>query len=152
MQTRMTFGVIKTGGSGSDNLDGSAYADWLSGLAGSDPLRGGGGNDSLWGGEGADVLDGGAGFDLARYDYATQGVWASLDNPAMNTGEAAGDTYIGIEGLGRRWSRLPRRRRRFRPRALRRGEVERDGGALQSFAQRRRGGRRHIRPRTTSSR
>jgi Ca2+-binding RTX toxin-like protein len=45
------------------------------------------------------VLDGGAGFDLARYDYATQGVWASLDNPAMNTGEAAGDTYIGIEGL-----------------------------------------------------
>jgi Ca2+-binding RTX toxin-like protein len=44
-------------------------------------------------------LIGGAGFDLARYDNATAGVAVRLDMPAANTGEAAGDIFIQIEGL-----------------------------------------------------
>jgi Ca2+-binding RTX toxin-like protein len=82
-----------------DFLYGHGGADKLFGGAGDDYLSGGTEDDWLWGGEGADVLDGGSGFDWAMYDQATSGVWASLSTPSMNKGEAAGDTYIGIEGL-----------------------------------------------------
>ncbi len=47
------------------------------------------------------MLDGGAGYDQVLYTTATQGIIADLGAPATsNTGDAAGDTYIGIEGLG----------------------------------------------------
>jgi Ca2+-binding RTX toxin-like protein len=64
-----------------------------------DSLYGNGGSNTLDGGAGADHLDGGGGFDYARYQSATTGVIASLLNPASNTGDAAGDSYIWIEGL-----------------------------------------------------
>ena len=38
-------------------------------------------------------------FDVASYETATSGVVASLANPALNTGDAAGDTYVLIEAL-----------------------------------------------------
>ncbi|TGD91906.1 beta strand repeat-containing protein, partial [Methylobacterium nonmethylotrophicum] len=87
------------GDGGANQLYGQAGDDQLYGLAGKDSLSGGDGNDSLWGGEDGDGLDGGAGFDLARYDFAASGVTAVLSNATLNTGEAAGDTYTGIEGL-----------------------------------------------------
>ncbi|OWJ68563.1 hypothetical protein BWR60_03900 [Inquilinus limosus] len=83
----------------SDSLTGDGGANRLSGLAGTDTLDGGDGNDQLIGGAGADVLTGGAGFDTALYDNASVGVTASLANPSANTGDAAGDTYSGIENL-----------------------------------------------------
>jgi Ca2+-binding RTX toxin-like protein len=73
-----------------EGLVGSTFNDVLTGDAGSNWLIGQGG---------ADVLDGGAGFDFAAYVDATSGVSASLAAPLTNTGEAAGDTYISIEGL-----------------------------------------------------
>ena len=39
------------------------------------------------------------GFDFARYSGAIAGVVASLTAPAGNAGDAAGDTYLSIEGL-----------------------------------------------------
>ena len=48
---------------------------------------------------GADALDGGADFDFASYATATSGVIASLAAPALNAGEAAGDSFASIEGL-----------------------------------------------------
>jgi serralysin len=63
-------------------------------------LRGGDGSDNLHGGSGADVFDGGNGIDQARYDEADYpGFIVSLENPAMNTGAAAGDTFILVENL-----------------------------------------------------
>jgi serralysin len=71
-------------------------------------LRGGRFNDALTGNSrdnilegvaGADILDGRGGFDFARYKSSPTGVVASLENPAINTGHAAGDTYLSIEGL-----------------------------------------------------
>jgi Ca2+-binding RTX toxin-like protein len=57
-------------------------------------------NDTLVGGAGADSLTGGAGtMDFASYETATSGITASLSNTALNTGDAAGDTYATIEGL-----------------------------------------------------
>ena len=52
-------------------------------------------------GLGADVLDGGQGIDTATYYNAATGVTASLDTGlgVINTGEAAGDTYVNIENL-----------------------------------------------------
>jgi uncharacterized delta-60 repeat protein len=72
--------------------------DYLAGVEGNDTLIGGDGADQIWGGIGADIIDGGAGYDIARYDFAATGVVARLDGGA-GSGEATGDTYVGIEAL-----------------------------------------------------
>jgi len=78
-------------GAGSDRIYGDSGSNYLYGLAG---------NDMLYGGFGADYLHGGAGFDYARYDDANYGdLVISLANPASNTGAAAGDTFVELEGL-----------------------------------------------------
>ncbi|NJM82182.1 MAG: hypothetical protein HC844_06525 [Tabrizicola sp.] len=48
---------------------------------------------------GGDRLDGGSGFDLASYADAAAGVRADLSSTRLNKGDAAGDSYAGIEGL-----------------------------------------------------
>jgi len=85
-----------TGSWDGNNIYGHGGDDRLSGLAGRDYLAGGAGNDILIGGADGDWLVGGAGTDLAGY---TTAVTASLLDASQNTGEAAGDTYEGIEGL-----------------------------------------------------
>jgi Ca2+-binding RTX toxin-like protein len=88
---------ISTDG-GSDQLFGGGGDDTLWGGNQADTLEGGDGHDNLEGGTGADILNGGAGWDAARYDSAFA-VDARLYNSALNTGAAAGDTYISIEQL-----------------------------------------------------
>jgi Ca2+-binding RTX toxin-like protein len=89
------------GGEGIDRIEGGAGEDSLRGEAGADLIFGGDGDDNIWGGDGADALDGGAGRDLAFYNYvaAVTGAVASLADPSINSGDAAGDTYVSIEGL-----------------------------------------------------
>jgi Ca2+-binding RTX toxin-like protein len=114
-----------TGRAAGDSYDsieavlGSVVDDSLVGDAGNNILMGSYGNDRLIGGAGADVLNGDfffpasvkytvgyegdtvpiPGVDVASYETATSGVVASLANPALNTGDAAGDTYVAIEAL-----------------------------------------------------
>jgi len=87
------------GGTGADSITGNQANNTLWGNAGNDTLVGGTGNDLLYGGLGADRLDGGTGTDTASYLEATARVTVDLLTPALNTGEAAGDTYVGIEQL-----------------------------------------------------
>jgi serralysin len=85
-----------------DRLYGLSGNDSLYGRAGVDQLHGGNGSDQLYGGLGADKHIGGdgPGIDFARYDDANYGnLTIRLDYPNLNTGAAAGDTYVGIEGL-----------------------------------------------------
>ncbi|MBZ9600565.1 calcium-binding protein [Phyllobacterium chamaecytisi] len=80
-----------------DTITGDNLANVLAGLGGNDTLNGGGGNDILVGGAGADVLNGGAGIDTADYSTSTVGgVTVGLAG-AGSGGDAAGDTYSGIE-------------------------------------------------------
>jgi Ca2+-binding RTX toxin-like protein len=75
---------------GISSLEGSAFDDVLIGNAS---------DNRLVGGPGADRLEGGSGIDLASYQFSATAITTSLADPALNTGEAAGDTYVGIEGL-----------------------------------------------------
>ncbi|MGX1352304.1 Ca2+-binding RTX toxin-like protein [Bradyrhizobium elkanii] len=84
---------------------GEATGDVYIGIEG---LRGGAFNDQLigdnsgnWlrGGLGADTLNGGGGIDTADYNNASAGIVVNLSNTSLNTGEAAGDVYISIEGI-----------------------------------------------------
>jgi Ca2+-binding RTX toxin-like protein len=79
-----------TGGRGNDSLFGDA---------GNDTLIGGSGDDTLNGGAGADALVGGEGVDTASYASSATGVTVSLTAPWLNTGEAAGDTFSGVENI-----------------------------------------------------
>jgi Ca2+-binding RTX toxin-like protein len=93
---------IINGGRGDDVLRGSGDHDTLYGEDGIDDLDGGSGNDILIGGTGADYLSGGATIgvaDTASYETAAVGVRANLENSAINTNDAAGDTYVSIENL-----------------------------------------------------
>lgn len=93
------YGDDLIGDNFNNEIWGSWGADVLWGQGGGDSLYGGWGNDWVIGGVGADRLDGGQDYDTARYSYAASGVRASLANSAVNTGDAAGDTYFGIEAL-----------------------------------------------------
>ena len=89
--------VIPFGTAPADIL-GTAGADLLAGTDAADTMRGLDGDDVLRGSLGSDVLDGGAGLDRADYTAATGAVLIDLGNPAAQIrGQAAGDTYLGIE-------------------------------------------------------
>jgi Ca2+-binding RTX toxin-like protein len=90
---------ILVGGFLGDSIFGGNGGDWLDGTYGGDSLFGQAGNDSLVSRIQADVLDGGADFDFARYDYADVALRAYIYDTAQNTGWAAGDSFVSIEGL-----------------------------------------------------
>ncbi len=81
-----------TGSAGNDTITGDAFANTLTGALG---------NDTLSGGDGADLLDGSEGFDTVSYANAGTAIQAFLSTTlgAGQGGEAAGDLYLGIEGV-----------------------------------------------------
>ena len=94
------FADTLTGDDGNNNILGDPYNDFIyASQGGNDRIFGLGGDDNLTGGPGADTLDGGSGFNLAAYSQARTAVVADLGTPGNNTGEAAGDVYINIQGF-----------------------------------------------------
>ena len=92
------------GRGGNDTLTGNGGIDILKGGEGRDTLKGGVGNDTLDGGPGADKLEGGGTgtetdteTDIATYASAMAGVTVDLSGGNRGQGDAAGDTYTGIE-------------------------------------------------------
>jgi Ca2+-binding RTX toxin-like protein len=71
----------------------------LSGMAGNDQLFGQGGDDVLIGGLGGDILNGDSGIDIASYENATTAIYVVFADLGGSGGEAAGDSFISIEGL-----------------------------------------------------
>jgi Ca2+-binding RTX toxin-like protein len=92
-----------------ENLRGSGFSDTLLGDANVNTLEGLDGNDLLQGFGGADALKGGIGTDTVTYKDAAYGVTADMSRFGLNGlsktggvgqfGDAAGDTYEGIENL-----------------------------------------------------
>ena len=93
------FNDTLTGDGGNNRLTGLDGNDVISGSGGSDTLVGNDGNDRLIGGLGGDTLNGGSGQDVADYSAAASAVHADLGNAAVNSGEAASDSYFSIEKL-----------------------------------------------------
>ena len=86
------------GGDGNDVINGGDGIDRIYGEGGNDIQRGDAGNDQLYGSAGSDQLNGGVGFDIANYRAAT--TFVSLNLGSGGTfGDAAGDTYFGIEAV-----------------------------------------------------
>ena len=95
--------ILLVGSSGTDTITGTSQSDTIFGAGGADTLNGGAGADTLEGGAGADTLNGGGGTDTASYANAPGsgglGVTVVMLNAALNTGDAAGDTYSSIENI-----------------------------------------------------
>ncbi len=84
-------------GNGNDIVFGEAGNDTVYGGAGIDQIDGGDGNDILEGAAGTDTLTGGAGIDTISYASSAAGVTINLATGAASGGDAAGDTFSGIE-------------------------------------------------------
>ena len=106
-----------TGGEFDDTIDGLGGADRIDAGRGEDSITGGTGNDTIYGGVGRDTInagagddlilggrdldriDGGAGRDILSYEYADAAIEFYFWDTASNTGEAARDLFVGIEGV-----------------------------------------------------
>ncbi len=88
-------------GGGASRITGDTLNNYIFGAGGADTLLGGGGDDTLDGGAGADSLEGGAQTDKDYVSYASSATAVAIyiDNPLSNLGDAAGDSYAGIEGF-----------------------------------------------------
>jgi len=93
------------GGSGTDWIDGGAYADTLIGGSGTDCLHGWGGNDTLdggsewdnlYGGEGNDILYGGGGYDYLFGEGGNDTLYGGEGYDSLVGGE--GTNYLFGEG------------------------------------------------------
>jgi hypothetical protein len=81
-----------------DQFYAGASPVFVHGGAGNDILFGGAGSDGFVGGTGTDYFDGGANLDTVFYSLATSGIVIDRLDPSRNSGEAAGDYFVGIEG------------------------------------------------------
>lgn len=97
--TGSEFSDVIYGDRGNNTLKGLGGNDHLIGGQGDDLLIGGNGHDTLAGGMGADIIDGGAGINTASYENAADDIRVDLRLGRGFSGEAAGDTLIGISGL-----------------------------------------------------
>lgn len=82
-----------------ESVVGTNYRDLITGTALANTIAGGAGDDTLNGGAGSDLLHGGDGIDMASYAGSSAGIVVNLADPTGNTLEAAGDTYVSIEGV-----------------------------------------------------
>jgi Ca2+-binding RTX toxin-like protein len=82
-----------TGGSGDDNLFGSAANETLTGGNGNDVERAGSGADTLWGGNGDDRLDAGAGNDTLHGERGSDILIGGAGNDMLSGGQG-GDLFI----------------------------------------------------------
>ena len=87
------------GDNAANQIWGVGGLDTIFGRGGADSLFGGADDDILLGGTDGDRLDGGAGMDRAAYWTSNVAIRADLQNPQINTGDAAGDTYVSVENL-----------------------------------------------------
>ncbi|MEM1307851.1 MAG: calcium-binding protein, partial [Pseudomonadota bacterium] len=80
-----------------ENIIGSAYADTLYGSSANNMLDGGAGDDTFGLDAGADTLIGGSGFDTLS--VAGDNMTINFLTGTGSGGDAAGDTYEGIEAV-----------------------------------------------------
>ena len=83
-----------------DSVKGDDKDNHFWGRLGDGVFLGGAGDDTFDGGAGADTMNGNAGaLDVASYASSVGGVKVDLLNTEDNLGDAAGDSYFGVEDL-----------------------------------------------------
>ncbi len=93
------FADVLTGDDLANILDGLGGDDLIEGADGDDFLSGGDGNDTMIGGAGADQFVGGAGVDTASFASASALVALDLGTNQGTQGDAAGDSFTGVENV-----------------------------------------------------
>jgi serralysin len=91
--------AVFTANASANVITGNALANTILGMDGADTIFGGDGEDVLIGGVGADELLGEGGNDAASYSTSASAVSVNLATGAASGGDAAGDTFDGIEDL-----------------------------------------------------
>jgi len=79
-----------TGTGGNDTFLGGSSAQTIDGLEG---------DDFMDGGAGVDAFDGGDGYDTVGYGRASSAIVVDVTDDLVGTGDAAGDTFAGIEAI-----------------------------------------------------
>ena len=101
------FAMFTGGGSGQDQMNGTAGgnvlfsgrgADTIAGMAGNDTLNSGSGDDKVWGGSGNDNLSGGGGADLLVGGFGADRMDGGSGNDVLLSRSDAGETIAAQDG------------------------------------------------------
>lgn len=80
-------------------INGTSAGETLEGTSENDVINGNAGDDTIKGSAGADKINGGTGQDTVDYSESSEAVNVNLTTGSGSGGDAAGDTYAGIDGI-----------------------------------------------------
>ncbi len=88
-------GAFRFGGTGADEMTGTAFDDQMWGWGGDDVIDAGAGDDEVWGGHGNDTIRGGAGEDEIFGEHGNDTLWGGAGRDIVGGGQGNDVLYGG---------------------------------------------------------